>query len=98
MLAREHLQKDQDFWNNVPSVRKFKLKQMWTMQHDNDPKQSSKSNKNLAQKKKLSSGMANRIVVSKMLYGTDTHPNMAPARYKQPVARQFGLIYLNITG
>ena len=23
-----------------------------------------------------------------MLYGTDTHPNMAPARYKQPVARQ----------
>ena len=41
-----------------PSVRKFKLKQMWTMQHDNDPKQSSKSNKNLAQKKKLSSGMA----------------------------------------
>ena len=29
-----------------------------------------------------------RIVVSKMLYGTDTHPNMAPARNKQPVARQ----------
>ena len=29
-----------------------------------------------------------QIVVSKMLYGTDTHPNMAPARYKQPVAMQ----------
>ena len=29
-----------------------------------------------------------QIVVLKMLCGTDTPPNMAPARYKQPVARQ----------
>lgn len=31
--------------NVRPSVRKLKLKQMWTMQHDNDPKHSSKSTK-----------------------------------------------------
>lgn len=39
--------------NVRPSVRKLKLKRMWTMQHDNDPKHSSKSTKEWLKKKKL---------------------------------------------
>jgi len=40
-------------WGNVrPSVQKLKLKQRWTMQHDNDQKHSSKSTKKLLKRKK----------------------------------------------
>lgn len=35
-----------------PSVRKLKLKRNWTMQHDNDPKHTSKSTKDWLKKKK----------------------------------------------